>query len=115
MAEPGVAHLDIRASAAERKAAVAFERLLSQAESAQSGDGRRAAVFIAGTYNGAAFPFNLFELRSVDVDVSDDMIDCIDAIRWGTSDLHELVRDGEQRVRYVLDRWLLGKVSDSED
>ena len=36
---------------------------------------------------------------------SDDMLTCIDALRWGKADLFKLVPDGEQRVLAVLDLW----------
>ena len=52
-----------------------------------------------------AFPFDLFELRAVDETISDDMLLCIDALRWGQSDLHSLVPDGDRRVRAVIDQW----------
>ena len=34
----------------------------------------RGAAFIAATYNGQAFPLDLFELRAVDIAISDDML-----------------------------------------
>ena len=54
-------------------------------------------LFIAAAYNGDAFPFDLFELRAVDEAISDDMLLCIDALRWGQTDLHSLVPDGDRR------------------
>ena len=60
---------------------------------------------LASTYNGEAFPFDLFELRAVDVKISDDMLACLDALRWAKADLYKLVPDGERRVRVVIDRW----------
>ena len=75
------------------------------AEIRYSGQVRRVALFIAATYNGEAFPFDLFELRAVDEAISDDMLLCIDALRWGQSDLHSLVPDGDRRVRAVIEKW----------
>ena len=80
-------------------------RLLQLAETRDSGQVRRVALFIAATYNGEAFPFDLFELRAVDEAISDDMLLCIDALRWGQSDLHSLVPDGDRRVRAVIEQW----------
>ena len=54
---------------------------------------------------GEAFPFDLFELRAVDEAISDDMLLCIDALRWGQSDLHSLVPDGDRRVRAMIEQW----------
>lgn len=61
------------------------------AEKRDSGQIARVARFIAATYNGTAFPLDLFELRAVDVAISDDMLRCLDALRWARADLHTLV------------------------
>ena len=83
----------------------AFQRLLQLAETGDSGQVRRIAGFIAATYNGEAFHFDLFELRALDDAISDDMLMRIDALRWGRADLHGLVPDGNRRVRAVIDKW----------
>lgn len=72
-----------RSRAAQAKAAHALDRLLKLAETRDSGQIRRVARFIAALYNGDAYPLDLFELRAVDVAISDDVINCIDALRWG--------------------------------
>ena len=95
----------LRKAEATAKGGHAFQRLLHLAETRNSGQTRRIALFIAATYNGEAFPFDLFELRAVDESISDDMMLCIDALRWGRSDLHSLVPDGDRRVRAVIDLW----------
>lgn len=94
-----------RARVAQAAAAQAFARLLDLAGGRSSGQIRRVALFLAGTYNGEAFPFDLFELRTVDVAISDDMLACLDALRWGKADLYKLVPDGERRVLAVIDAW----------
>ena len=71
----------------------AYQRLLQLFGTRDSGQVRRVALFFAATYNGEAFPFDLFELRAVDEAISDDMLPCIDALRWGQSDLHSLVTE----------------------
>lgn len=96
---------DERARAAQAAAAQAYGRLLELAERRDSGQVGRVALFLASTYNGEAFPFDLFELRCVDVGISDDMLICLDALRWGKTDLYKLVPDGDQRVRAVIDLW----------
>ena len=87
----------LRKGEAIAKGGHAFLRLLELAETRDSGQVRRVALFIAATYNGEAFPFDLFELSAVDEAISDDMLLCIDALRWGQSDLHSLVPDGDRR------------------
>ena len=91
-----------RAQQATSDGAHAFARLLTLAESGDTGQQRRVALFLASTFNGRAFPFDLFELRAVDVDISDDMLCCLEALRWGTSDLYRLVPNGEARLHRVI-------------
>jgi hypothetical protein len=90
---------------AHRRGVDAFERLLALAERSDSGQARRVARFVAGLYNGEAFPFDLFELRVVDVAIGDDMLRCLDAHRWAVADLHSQVSDGDRRVRRMIEAW----------
>ena len=95
----------LRKGEATAKGGHAYQRLLQLAETRDSDQVRRVALFIAATYNSEALPFDLFELRAVDEAISEDMLLCIDALRWGQSDLHSLVPDGDRRVRAVTDQW----------
>ena len=94
-----------RSRAASAMGAQAFARLLRLAEERNSGQITRVVRFLAATYNGQAFPLDLFELRAVDVAISDDMLLCLDALRWGRADLYTLVPDGDARVRAVIHHW----------
>ena len=94
-----------RSDGSTRKGAQAFARLLKLAEERDSGQIPRIARFLAATYNGQAFQFDLFELRPVDIAISDDMLSCLDALRWGRADLHTLTPDSDARVRAVIERW----------
>ena len=94
-----------RASSAQGPASQAFARLLDLAEHQNSGQIRNVVLFLASTYNGQAFPFDLFNLRSVDVDISDDMLLCLNALRWGKADLYKLVPNGDRRVKDVIKDW----------
>lgn len=96
---------DQRARTAQAAAAQAFARLLGLAETRGSGQIRCIVQFIASTYNGQAFPWDVYDLRAMDVAISDDMLVCLDALRWGKADLFTLVPDGDQRVRAVIDAW----------
>ena len=87
--------------------AEAYARLLALAEHHDSGQIARVVQFIAATYNGQAFSFDLFDLRTLDVAISDDMLLCLDVLRWGVADLYKLVPDGDARVRALIDRWQL--------
>ncbi len=94
-----------RSRDATASGAQAFARLLVLAEQRNSGQIARVVQFIAATYNGQAFAFDLFDLRAVDIEISDDMLRCLDALRWARADLYTLVPDGDARVRSVIDRW----------
>ena len=94
--------LSLRATQA---GAQAFGRLLKLAEERDSGQIPRIARFLAATYNGQAFQLDLFELRAVDIAISNDMLSCLDALRWGRADLHTLIPEGDARVRAVIERW----------
>ncbi|MBL8302439.1 MAG: hypothetical protein JNM26_06670, partial [Ideonella sp.] len=48
--------------------------------------------------------FDLYELRTVGKAIGDDMLLCLDALRWGRADPHTLVPDGDRRVRAVLEQ-----------
>ena len=96
-----------RAAKAQAAGAQAYARLLFQAEEGSSGQAGRIARFIAATYNGIAFPLDLFELRAVDVEISDDMLMCLDALRWGKSDLYNLIPNGDERIRAMIEDWKL--------
>lgn len=95
----------LRKREATAKGGHAYQRLLQLAETRDSGQIRRIALFLAATYNGEAFPFDLFELRAVDEAIGDDMLLCMDALRWGQSDLYRLVPDGDKRVKSVIEKW----------
>ena len=94
-----------RSSDATATGAQAFARLLELAEHRNSGQIARVVQFIAATYNGQAFAFDLFDLRALDIEISDDMLRCLDALRWARADLYTLVPAGDARVRSVIDRW----------
>jgi hypothetical protein len=97
--------MQLRKGEATAKGGHAFQRLLQLAETRDSGQIPRVARFLAATYNGQAFQLDPFELRAVDIAISDDMLCCLDALRWGRADLYTLVPDGDARVRAVIDRW----------
>jgi hypothetical protein len=104
-----LAEWDRRAQEAQAKAAQALLRLVEVTERYDSGQARRVAGFLASSFNGATYPFDLFELRALDVALADDAMACIDALRWGKADLYKLIPDGERRIAAVLTSWGLDK------
>ena len=104
-AEPKASTVAWRKSEATAKGGQAFLRLLQLAAAVDSGQAHTVARFIASTYNGQDFPYDLYDLRVVDIAISDDMLLCLDALRWARSDLYRLVPDGDRRVKAVIERW----------
>ena len=100
-----LADWDRRARDAQSKAAQALLRLLVIAERHDSGQARRVASILAGTFNGAAHPLDLFDLRTLDVSLDDDAMACIDALRWGKADLYKLIPNGHDRILAALKLW----------
>ena len=96
---------DHRAKESQAKAAQAFARLLEIAETSHAGQAGRVAQFLASTFNGRAYPYDLFDLRSFDIAISDDMLACLDALRWAKADLFDLVPEGQKRVQSVVKAW----------
>ena len=103
--DAALATCEARSRQATQAGAQAFARLLKLAEERDSGQIQRIARFLAATYNGQAFQFDPFELRAVDIAISDDMLCCLDALRWARADLYTLVPDGDARIRAVIERW----------
>lgn len=101
---------DQRAVEAQAKAAHAFARLLEIAETSQAGQAGRVAQFLASAFDGRVYPYNLFDLRTVDVCIGDDMLVCLDALRWAKTDLFNLVPDGYKRVLAIVKAWQIDSV-----
>lgn len=98
-------HLAERAKDATAWAATAFERLLFIAERGVTDQAHRVARFVAASYDGTAYAMNLFDLRGLDEETGDDVLTCLDALRWAQAELCALVSDGEARVRLIIERW----------
>lgn len=99
-----------RAEVAHVQAGPAYLRLLVRAEQSDTGQARTVANFLASTYNGRAYHFDLYELRNLDVPISDDVLVCLDALRWRLSDLFDLAPNGLSRVEAVIKTWRIKTV-----
>ena len=97
--------IEARSTRVQAAAAHALDRLLRKAESRDGGQARVIAGFLASIYDPEAFPLDPRLMRSVDVPVSDDMLACLDAVRWGRAELHTLLPNGERRILNVCDAW----------
>jgi len=100
---------EARAQQVQGKAAQAYLNLIELAERSDTGQARRVARFLASTYNGERYPFDLFDLRGLDVALSDEAIICIDALRWGRADLYKLLPDGARRIADLIISWGINK------
>lgn len=94
-----------RAEVAQSLAGPAYLRLLRLVEKSDTGQARIVAHFLASTFNGRGYHFDLYDLRNLDVAISDDTLACVDALRWRNLDLFELVPDGFARVEAVIKNW----------
>ena len=101
---------DEQAAKAQSKAAQAFARLLEIADH-DTGQAARVRRFIAASFNGNRFAFDLFDLRAMDVEISNDVLACMDALRWARADLYKLVPDGLERVQSLIVDWGMGPIS----
>lgn len=93
-----------RASEATTKGEQALERLLALAETRQSGQIERIASFLGGVWNGKRH-FDLYDLRALDIEISDDMLTVLDALRWAKVSVGDMVPNGDQRIQAVLQAW----------
>jgi len=82
----------------------AFEWLLAMAEKkADTGQASVVASFIASVVGFNKF--DLYDLRRLDVDISDEVMACIDTIRWRKAHLADLVPDGWRRAHALCVHW----------
>jgi len=93
-----------RATETQGKAAQAYARLLEIANT-DTGQAARVRRFLAASFNGERYRFDLFDLRALDVEISDDVLLCMDALRWGRADLYKLVPDGYEQIVSMLKDW----------
>ena len=94
-----------RSGEAQAKAVQAYSQLLNLAETRDSGHVLKIASFLAATYNGNAWNFDLFDMRTLDVAISNDVLASPDALRWGKANLYQLVPDGDKRMQAVIKQW----------
>jgi hypothetical protein len=93
-----------RATQAQARGAHAFARLLAIAENDQSGQACVVAWFLTSLADSTVL-LDPFGLRAVEVAVGDDILACLDTLRWAKADLCNLVPNGHTRLRRLVDRW----------
>lgn len=73
----------------------AFDRLVRFAESSERGQGQTVARFLAALLD--VYPLDVYDLRAVDIAISDDMLTCLEAVRWNRVSVLDLVPNGHER------------------
>ena len=94
-----------RSSTATAQGGQAYGRLVHLAETPYSGQIRRIAQFIASTYNGQAFPFDLFELRGARRGHRRRRTFVPRRAALGPVRPAQPAADGDRRVRAVIEKW----------
>lgn len=83
-----------------RSALQAIETAIREHPSA--GQARRLVRFLAGVYNGADYPFDLTDLRSLDTILANSCLDYLNYDRLGKREVHHHLADGDR----ALHQWL---------
>lgn len=101
-----IADIERRRSAAKINGIPALERLMELAQG-DTGQARIVGRFLLGLYNGTAYPFPLFNLRSLDMDIWDDCMAVLALDQFPEKEIHLILPNGSQ----VFDRLiaLLGR------
>nr|WP_315466156.1 hypothetical protein [uncultured Rhodoferax sp.] len=84
----------------------ALRRLVSLCESSDTGQARAVARLLAGLYNAHAFPFQMNQLRALDLGIHTD---CIAAISLDSiapqQEVHEYFENGNRRFQCIFKKF----------
>lgn len=80
----------------------ALELLVDFALTSNSDEAKAAARLVASLHSSNDFRFNPLDLQCLNGRHSEAMMQCLDAVRMGRTDLYELISDGESRMRRIL-------------
>ncbi len=83
-----------------------LSHLLSVAEGT-TGQACVIARFLAGLYDGATFPFDLTQLRGVDVDLLEHCLAVLRLDNWGSVEIHQYFANGSARLQALIANWNL--------
>jgi hypothetical protein len=67
-----------------------------------TGQARRLVKFLAGVYNGHEFPFDLTDLRSLDVKLANACIDYLNYDRLAKAEVHTHLPDGGRQMEWFI-------------
>jgi hypothetical protein len=99
-----------RGHTATKKGRDAFYRLMQMAETRQSSQIKKIALFLWCIWDQTdKSRFDLLDTRALDTAISDDILSVIDAIRWGKVPVHLMSEDLHKRMPKMLRKWGLGE------
>src|ERR1700735_4237275 len=67
-----------------------------------TGQGRRLARFLAGVYNGNDYPFDLTDLRALDIELANACIDYLNYDRLAKAEVHTHLPGGGKQMQAIL-------------
>lgn len=82
----------------------ALDRLLTLAETRESGQIRRVALFIGACFNGNRH-FDFYDFRSLDEQIGNDMMDVLNAHRLCNMGVDSMTLGGTSRIDKMLRKW----------
>ena len=68
----------------------------------RSGQAQSLVRFLAGIYNGQDYPFDLTELRGLDIELADACLDYLNYDRLGEKQVHEHLTNGADDLKHWL-------------
>ena len=86
-------------------AAEAYGRLVSMAETRDSGQIERIAAFLACTFNPSTYKLDISDLRVLDRSIRADMITVLQGQHGGAPYPYNLISDGEARVSKIIEKF----------
>ena len=83
-------------------------------ENPTSGQARRLVGFLAGIYNGSDYPFDLTDLRALDIRLANACLNYLNYDRLGKQEVHRHLTGGEQRLHQWLEDYGIKPRTDYE-
>jgi hypothetical protein len=73
-----------------------------------TGGARRLVEFLAGVYNGQDYPFDLTELRGLDMKLAAACLDYLNYDRLGIDEVHKHLANGDRDLHRWLEQYGIG-------
>lgn len=98
----------------ERRASGALATIVNAIEAhPTTGQARRLVRFLAGLYNGPDYPFDLTELRGLDIALANACLDYLNYDRLGITEVHRHLRGGSSELHGWMRQYELLDEADS--